>query len=52
MHITASVYINDDEQGLLHDYDRFLERIAPHDPVPDQVHAAVSDVSNRQCASR
>ena len=33
MHITASVYINDDEQGLLHDYDRFLERIAPHDDV-------------------
>jgi secondary thiamine-phosphate synthase enzyme len=33
MHITASVYINDDEQGLLADYDRFLERIAPHDAV-------------------
>ncbi|MDF2460124.1 MAG: uncharacterized protein K0S79_2540, partial [Nitrospira sp.] len=33
MHITASVYINDDEQGLLADYDRFLERIAPHDDV-------------------
>ena len=30
MHITASVYINDDEQGLLQDYDRFLERLAPH----------------------
>lgn len=30
MHITASVYINDDEQGLLQDYDRFLEAIAPH----------------------
>ena len=29
MHITASVYINDDEQGLLQDYDRFLEAIAP-----------------------
>ena len=29
MHITASVYINDDEQGLLHDYDEFLERLAP-----------------------
>ena len=33
MHITASVYINDDEAGLLQDYDRFLERIAPHDDV-------------------
>ena len=30
MHITASVYINDDEQGLLRDYDDFLERLAPH----------------------
>ncbi|BFU96323.1 MAG: conserved protein of unknown function [Nitrospira sp.] len=30
MHITASVYINDDEAGLLQDYDRFLEDLAPH----------------------
>jgi secondary thiamine-phosphate synthase enzyme len=30
MHITASVYINDDETGLLQDYERFLERLAPH----------------------
>ena len=30
MHITASVYINDDEPGLLKDYERFLERLAPH----------------------
>lgn len=30
MHITASVYINDDEPGLLQDYDEFLERLAPH----------------------
>ncbi len=29
MHITASVYINDDESGLLQDYDRFLEQLAP-----------------------
>lgn len=29
MHITASVYINDDEPGLLKDYDDFLERLAP-----------------------
>ncbi|MBP8117309.1 MAG: secondary thiamine-phosphate synthase enzyme YjbQ [Nitrospira sp.] len=29
MHITASVYINDDEAGLLQDYDSFLERLAP-----------------------
>jgi secondary thiamine-phosphate synthase enzyme len=32
MHITASVYINDDEAGLLHDYEQFLERLAPHEP--------------------
>lgn len=30
MHITASVYINDDEKGLLQDYERFLERLVPH----------------------
>src|ERR1041384_8821256 len=29
MHITASVYINDDEPGLLKDYDRFLDRLVP-----------------------
>jgi secondary thiamine-phosphate synthase enzyme len=33
MHITASVYINDDEPGLLHDYDDWLEQLAPHEPV-------------------
>ena len=32
MHITASVYINDDEPGLLADYDAFLEQLAPHEP--------------------
>jgi secondary thiamine-phosphate synthase enzyme len=32
MHITASVYINDDEAGLLHDYDVWLEKLAPHAP--------------------
>ena len=31
MHITASVYINDDERGLIHDFDKFLEKIAPYD---------------------
>ncbi len=33
MHITASVYINDDEDGLLQDYDDWLEKLAPHEPV-------------------
>ncbi len=33
MHITASVYINDDESGLIEDYDDWLETLAPHEPV-------------------
>jgi secondary thiamine-phosphate synthase enzyme len=32
MHITASIFINDDEQGLLNDYEKWLERLAPHEP--------------------
>ena len=31
MHITASCYINDDESGLIQDFDEFLERLAPYD---------------------
>ncbi len=38
MHITASVYINDDEPGLIQDYDDWLERIAPHEPVEQYRH--------------
>ena len=37
MHITASVFINDDESGLHHDYEVWLEKLAPHEPV-DQYH--------------
>ena len=33
MHITASVFINDDESGLHYDYDLWLERLAPHEPI-------------------
>lgn len=33
MHITASVYINDAEQGLIQDYDDWLEKLAPHQPI-------------------
>jgi secondary thiamine-phosphate synthase enzyme len=33
MHITASVYINDDESGLIADYDDWLEGLAPHEPI-------------------
>jgi secondary thiamine-phosphate synthase enzyme len=32
MHITASIYINDDERGLLQDYEEWLEGLAPHEP--------------------
>jgi len=38
MHITASVYINDAEDGLLHDYDVWLEKLAPHEPVSQYQH--------------
>jgi secondary thiamine-phosphate synthase enzyme len=33
MHITASVFINDDESGLHNDYDAWLEGLAPHEPI-------------------
>ncbi len=38
MHITASVYINDDEPGLLEDYARWLEQLAPFDPGTERYH--------------
>ncbi len=38
MHITASVYINDDEDGLLQDYDDWLEKLAPHEPISKYRH--------------
>ncbi len=38
MHITASVYINDDEQGLLADYEDWLEGLAPHEPISGYRH--------------
>jgi secondary thiamine-phosphate synthase enzyme len=38
MHITASVFINDDEPGLHEDYKRWLERLAPFDPSPQTYH--------------
>ena len=38
MHITASVFINDDESGLHHDYDQWLEKLAPHEPVSQYRH--------------
>jgi secondary thiamine-phosphate synthase enzyme len=38
MHITASVFINDDERGLHADYERWLEKLAPHEPVSHYQH--------------
>ena len=38
MHITASVYINDNEQGLLGDYEAWLEELAPHEPISHYQH--------------
>ena len=38
MHITASVFINDDERGLHADYERWLEQLAPHEPVSQYQH--------------
>lgn len=38
MHITASVFINDVESGLHHDYEKWLERLAPHGPIDQYRH--------------
>ncbi len=38
MHITASVFINDNESGLHHDYEKWLERLAPHEPISQYHH--------------
>jgi secondary thiamine-phosphate synthase enzyme len=38
MHITASVFINDDESGLHHDYEKWLEGLAPHEPISQYRH--------------
>jgi secondary thiamine-phosphate synthase enzyme len=43
MHITASVFINDDESGLHHDYEVWLEKLAPHAPVSQYRHNGYED---------
>jgi len=43
MHITASVFINDDEKGLHQDYDAWLEKLAPHEPVSQYRHNVGED---------
>jgi len=43
MHITASVFINDDEAGLHYDYEKWLEKMAPHEPVNQYKHNVGED---------
>ena len=43
MHITASVFINDDESGLHQDYEEWLERLAPHEPGSQYRHNATGE---------
>ena len=43
MHITSSVFINDDESGLHHDFDVWLEKLAPHEPVSQYRHNGCED---------
>tara|TARA_B100001964_G_scaffold28049_1_gene28350 strand:- start:568 stop:984 length:417 start_codon:yes stop_codon:yes gene_type:complete len=43
MHITASVFINDDESGLHKDYDKWLEKLASHEPVSEYRHNVSED---------
>ncbi len=43
MHITASVFINDDESGLHRDYEEWLEKLAPHEPVSRYRHNSTGE---------
>lgn len=43
MHITASVFVNDDEDGLHKDFDTWLEKLAPHEPISNYHHNVVED---------
>lgn len=43
MHITASVFINDDEKGLHADFKKWLEKLAPHEPVAQYAHNTFED---------
>jgi secondary thiamine-phosphate synthase enzyme len=51
MHITASVFINDDESGLHHDYEKWLESLAPHEPT-SQYHHNRTGEDNADAQSR
>ncbi len=43
MHITASVFVNDDERGLFDDFEKWLEKLAPHEPVSQYAHNSGED---------
>jgi secondary thiamine-phosphate synthase enzyme len=43
MHITASVFVNDDESGLHRDFEAWLEKLAPHEPVASYAHNTGED---------
>jgi len=45
MHITASVFINDDESGLHADYEAWLEKLAPHEPIDQYRHNRTGEVN-------
>ena len=45
MHITASVFINDDESGLHQDYARWLEQLAPHEPTSNYKHNLTGEIN-------
>ena len=47
MHITAAVYVNDAENGLIQDIDDWLERLAPHEPVSGYRHNAARTTPTR-----
>ena len=48
MHITASVFINDDESGLHDDYERWLERLAPHEPISQYLHIGIGKIRDER----
>ena len=45
MHITASVFINDDESGLHRDFGRWLEKLAPHEPISQYAHNNTGEIN-------
>jgi len=52
MHITSSVFINDDESGLHHDYELWLEKLAPHAPVSQYRHNVGEDNADAHMKSQ